>query len=93
MKNVTALWVSSTDEIIDSLNTLMQGVIGVTPNLIEMERTLIVPEFQSEADEVIRKLSHEIALRGDFITVEGVRCLNMSNQAIIDILKELTDAE
>lgn len=93
MKNVNALWVATVEEIISALDDPTQTVIGVTPNLIEMERTLVVPEFQSEADDAIRKLANEIALRGTFVEAERVRCLNMSNAEIIAMLKEVYDAE
>ena len=93
MKNVNALWVATVEEIISALDDPTQTVIGVTPNLIEMERTLVVPEFQSEADDAIRKLANEIALRGTFVEAERVRCLNMSNAEIIEMLKEVCDAE
>ena len=87
MKNVNALWVATVEEIISTLDDPTQTVIGVTPNLIEMERSLVVPEFQSEADDAIRRLANEIALRGTFVEAEGVRCLNMSNAEIIEVLK------
>lgn len=93
MKNVNALWVATVEEIISALDDPTQTVIGVTPNLIEMERNLVVPEFQSEADDAIRKLANEIALRGTFVEAEGVRCLSMSNDAIIAVLKEVCDVE
>lgn len=93
MKNVNALWVATVEEIISALDDPTQTVIGVTPNLIEMERSLVVPEFQSEADDAIRRLANEIALRGTFVETEGVRCLNMSNAEIIAMLKEVCDAE
>lgn len=93
MKNVNALWVATVEEIISALDDPTQTVIGVTPNLIEMERTLVVPEFQSEADDAIRRLANEIALRGTFFEAERVRCLNMSNAEIIKVLKEVCDAE
>lgn len=93
MKNVNALWVATVEEIISALDDPTQTVIGVTPNLIEMERSLVVPEFQSEADDAIRKLANEIALRGTFVEAERVRCLNMSNAEIIDVLKEVCNAE
>ena len=93
MKNVNALWVATVEEIISALDDPTQTVIGVTPNLIEMERTLVVPEFQSEADDAIRRLANEIALRGTFVEAERVRCLNMSNDEIIAVLKEVCDAE
>ena len=93
MKNVNALWVATVEEIISALDDPTQTVIGVTPNLIEMERSLVVPEFQSEADDAIRKLAYEIALRGTFVEAERVRCLNMSNAEIIEVLKEVCDAE
>lgn len=93
MKNVNALWVATVEEIISALDDPTQTVIGVTPNLIEMERTLVVPEFQSEADDAIRKLANEIALRGTFVKAEGVRCLSMSNAEIIAVLKEVCDVE
>lgn len=93
MKNVNALWVATVEEIISALDDPTQTVIGVTPNLIEMERSLVVPEFQSEADDAIRKLANEIALRGTFVEAERVRCLNMSNAEIIEVLKEVCDAE
>lgn len=93
MKNVNALWVATVEEIISALDDPTQTVIGVTPNLIEMERSLVVPEFQSEADDAIRKLSNEIALRGTFVEAERVRCLNMSNAEIIAVLKEVCDVE
>lgn len=93
MKNVNALWVATVEEIINALDDPTQIVIGVTPNLIEMERTLVVPEFQSEADDAIRRLANEIALRGTFVEAERVRCLNMSNAEIIKVLKEVCDAE
>lgn len=93
MKNVNALWVATVEEIISALDDPTQTVIGVTPNLIEMERTLVVPEFQSEADDAIRRLANEIALRGNFVEAERVRCLNMSNGEIIEVLKEVCDAE
>lgn len=93
MKNVNALWVATVEEIISALDDPTQTVIGVTPNLIEMERSLVVPEFQSEADDAIRKLANEIALRGTFVEAERVRCLNMSNAEIIEMLKEVCDAE
>lgn len=93
MKNVNALWVATVEEIISALDDPTQTVIGVTPNLIEMERSLVVPEFQSEADDAIRKLANEIALRGTFVVAEGVRCLNMSNAEIIEMLKEVCDVE
>lgn len=93
MKNVNALWVATVEEIINALDDPTQTVIGVTPNLIEMERTLVVPEFQSEADDAIRRLANEIALRGTFVEAERVRCLNMSNAEIIKVLKEVCDAE
>ena len=93
MKNVNALWVATVEEIISALDDPTQTVIGITPNLIEMERTLVVPEFQSEADDAIRKLAKEIALRGTFVEAERVRCLNMSNAEIIEMLKEVCDAE
>ena len=93
MKNVNALWVATVEEIINALDDPTQTVIGVTPNLIEMERTLVVPEFQSEADDTIRKLANEIALRGTFVEAERVRCLNMSNAEIIAMLKEVCDVE
>lgn len=89
MKNVNALWVATVEEIISALDDPTQTVIGVTPNLIEMERSLVVPEFQSEADDAIRKLANEIALRGTFVEAERVRCLNMSNAEIIAMLKEV----
>lgn len=89
MKNVYALWVATVEEIISALDDPTQTVIGITPNLIEMERSLVVPEFQSEADDAIRRLAKEIALRGTFIEDEGVRCLNMSNAEIIAMLKEV----
>lgn len=93
MKNVNALWVVTVEEIISALDDPTQTVIGVTPNLIEMERSLVVPEFQSEADDAIRRLANEIALRGTFVEAERVRCLNMSNAEIIAMLKEVCDAE
>ena len=93
MKNVNALWVATVEEIISALDDPTQTVIGVTPNLIEMERSLVVPEFQSEADDAIRRLANEIALRGTFVEAERVRCLNMSNAEIIEVLKEVCDAE
>ena len=93
MKNVNALWVATVEEIISALDDPTQTVIGVTPNLIEMERTIVVPEFQSEADDAIRRLANEIALRGTFVEAERVRCLNMSNDEIIAVLKEVCDAE
>ena len=93
MKNVNALWVATVEEIISALDDPTQIVIGVTPNLIEMERSLVVPEFQSEADDAIRRLANEIALRGTFVEAERVRCLNMSNAEIIAMLKEVCDAE
>ena len=93
MKNVNALWVATVEEIISALDDPTQTVIGITPNLIEMERTLVVPEFQSEADDAIRRLANEIALRGTFVEAERVRCLNMSNAEIITMLKEVCDAE
>lgn len=93
MRNVNALWVATVEEIINALDDPTQTVIGVTPNLIEMERTLVVPEFQSEADDAIRRLANEIALRGTFVEAERVRCLNMSNAEIIKVLKEVCDAE
>ena len=93
MKNVNALWVATVEEIISALDDPTQTVIGVTPNLIEMERSLVVPEFQSEADDAIRKLANEIALRGTFVEAERVRCLNMSNDEIIAMLKEVCNAE
>lgn len=93
MKNVNALWVATVEEIISALDDPTQTVIGITPNLIEMERTLVVPEFQSEADDAIRKLANEIALRGTFVKAEGVRCLSMSNAEIIAVLKEACDVE
>lgn len=93
MKNVNALWVATVEEIISALDDPTQTVIGVTPNLIEMERTLVVPEFQSEADDAIRRLANEIALRGTFVEAERVRCLNMSNAEIIEMLKEVCNAE
>lgn len=93
MKNVNALWVATVEEIISALDDPTQTVIGITPNLIEMERTLVVPEFQSEADDAIRKLANEIALRGTFVKAEGVRCLSMSNAEIIAVLKEVCDVE
>lgn len=93
MKNVNALWVATVEEIISALDDPTQTVIGVTPNLIEMERTLVVPEFQSEADDAIRRLANEIALRGTFVEAERVRCLNMSNAEIIEMLKEVCDVE
>ncbi len=93
MKNVNALWVATVEEIISALDDPTQTVIGVTPNLIEMERTLVVPEFQSEADDAIRRLANEIALRGTFVEAERVRCLKMSNAEIIAMLKEVCDAE
>lgn len=93
MKNVNALWVATVEEIISALDDPTQTVIGVTPNLIEMERSLVVPEFQSEADDAIRRLANEIALRGTFVEAERVRCLNMSNAEIIEMLKEVYDAE
>ena len=93
MKNVNALWVATVEEIISALDDPTQTVIGVTPNLIEMERTLVVPEFQSEADDAIRRLANEIALRSTFVEAERVRCLNMSNAEIIEMLKEVCDAE
>lgn len=93
MKNVNALWVATVEEIISALDDPTQTVIGVTPNLIEMERSLVVPEFQSEADDAIRRLANEIALRGTFVEAERVRCLNMSNAEIIKVLKEVCDAE
>lgn len=89
MKNVNALWVATVEEIISALDDPTQTVIGVTPNLIEMERSLVVPEFQSEADDAIRRLANEIALRGTFVEAERVRCLNMSNAEIIAMLKEV----
>ena len=89
MKNVNALWVATVEEIISALDDPTQTVIGVTPNLIEMERTIVVPEFQSEADDAIRRLANEIALRGTFVEAERVRCLNMSNAEIIAMLKEV----
>ena len=89
MKNVNALWVATVEEIISALDDPTQTVIGVTPNLIEMERTIVVPEFQSEADDAIRRLANEIALRGTFVEAERVRCLNMSNAEIIEVLKEV----
>lgn len=89
MKNVNALWVATVEEIISALDDPTQTVIGVTPNLIEMERSLVVPEFQSEADDAIRRLANEIALRGTFVEAERVRCLNMSNTEIIAVLKEV----
>ena len=92
MKNVNrihALWVATVEEIISALDDPTQTVIGITPNLIEMERILVVPEFQSEADDAIRKLANEIALRGTFVEAEGVRCLNMSNAEIIAVLEEV----
>ena len=93
MKNVNALWVATVEEIINALDDPTQTVIGVTPNLIEMERSLVVPEFQSEADDAIRRLANEIALRGTFVEAERVRCLNMTNAEIIEVLKEVCDAE
>lgn len=93
MKNVNALWVATVEEIISALDDPTQTVIGVTPNLIEMERSLVVPEFQSEADDAIRRLANEIALRGTFVEAEGVRCLAMSNDEIISVLKEVCDVE
>lgn len=93
MKNVRAQWVATVDEIIAALEDSTQTVIGITPNLIEMERILVVPEFQSAADDAIRKLANEIALRGTFVEAEGVRCLSMSNDAIIAVLKEVCDVE
>lgn len=93
MKNVNALWVATVEEIISALDDPTQTVIGVTPNIIEMERSLVVPEFQSEADDAIRRLANEIALRGTFVEAERVRCLNMSNDEIIAMLKEVCDAE
>lgn len=93
MKNVNALWVATVEEIISALDDPTQTVIGVTPNLIEMERSLVVPEFQSEADDAIRRLANEIALRGTFVEAERVRCLNMSNAEIIAMLKEVCNAE
>ena len=93
MKNVNALWVATVEEIISALDDPTQTVIGVTPNLIEMDRSLVVPEFQSEADDAIRRLANEIALRGTFVEAEGVRCLNMANDEIIAMLKEVCDAE
>lgn len=93
MKNVNALWVATVEEIISALDDPTQTVIGITPNLIEMERTLVVPEFQSEADDAIRRLANEIALRGTFVEAERVRCLNMSNAEIIEMLKEVCNAE
>ena len=93
MKNVYALWVATVEEIISALDDPTQTVIGVTPNLIEMERTIVVPEFQSEADDAIRRLANEIALRGTFVEAERVRCLNMSNAEIIAMLKEVCDVE
>lgn len=93
MKNVNALWVATVEEIISALDDPTQTVIGVTPNLIEMERSLVVPEFQSEADDAIRRLANEIALRGTFVEAERVRCLNMSNAEIIAMLKEVCGAE
>lgn len=93
MKNVNALWVATVEEIISALDDPTQTVIGITPNLIEMERTLVVPEFQSEADDAIRRLANEIALRGTFVKAEGVRCLAMSNAEIIAVLKEVCDVE
>lgn len=93
MKNVNALWVATVEEIISALDDPTQIVIGVTPNLIEMERTLVVPEFQSEADDAIRRLANEIAPRGTFVEAERVRCLNMSNAEIIEMLKEVFNAE
>ena len=93
MKNVNALWVATVEEIINALDDPTRIVIGVTPNLIEMERTLVVPEFQSEADDAIRRLANEIALRGTFVEAERVRCLNMSNAEIIEMLKEVCNAE
>ena len=93
MKNVYALWVATVEEIISALDDPTQTVIGVTPNLIEMERNIVVPEFQSEADNIIRKFAKEIALRGTFVEVDGVRCLNMSNAEIIEVLKEVCDVE
>ena len=93
MKNVNALWVATVEEIISALDDPTQTVIGVTPNLIEMERTIVVPEFQSEADDAIRRLANEIALRGTFVEAERVRCLNMSNAEIIEMLKEVCNAE
>lgn len=93
MKNVNALWVATVEEIISALDDPTQTVIGVTPNLIEMERSLVVPEFQSEADDAIRRLANEIALRGTFVEAERVRCLNMSNDEIIAVLKEVCNAE
>ena len=93
MKNVNALWVATVEEIISALDDPTQTVIGVTPNLIEMERNIVVPEFQSEADNIIRKFAKEIALRGTFVEVDGVRCLNMSNAEIIEVLKEVCDVE
>lgn len=93
MKNVNALWVATVEEIISALDDPTQAVIGVTPNLIEMERSLVVPEFQSEADDAIRRLANEIALRGTFVEAERVRCLNMTNAEIIAMLKEVCDVE
>lgn len=93
MKNVNALWVATVEEIISALDDPTQTVIGITPNLIEMERSIVVPEFQSEADDAIRKFAKEIALRGIFVEVDGVRCLNMSNAEIIEVLKEVCDVE
>lgn len=93
MKHVRAQWVAAVDEIIAALEDSTQTVIGITPNLIEMERILVVPEFQSAADDAIRKLANEIALRGTFVEAEGVRCLSMSNDAIIAVLKEVCDVE
>lgn len=93
MKHVRAQWVDTVDEIIAALEDSTQTVIGITPNLIEMERILVVPEFQSEADDAIRKLANEIALRGTFVEAEGVRCLSMSNAEIIAVLKEVFDVE
>ena len=93
MKNVNALWVATVEEIINALDDPTQTVIGVTPNLIEMERSLVVPEFQSEADDAIRRLANEIALRGTFVEAERVRCLNISNDEIIEMLKEVCNAE
>lgn len=93
MKNANALWVATVEEIISALDDPTQTVIGITPNLIEMERTLVVPEFQSEADDAIRRLAKEITLRGTFVEAEHVRCLNMSNAEIIEMLKEVCDTE
>ena len=89
MKNVRAQWVATVDEIKEFIETEGEHVIGVTPNLIELDRTLMIPDAYSQADKAISMLASELALHGTYVEDQGVRCLAMSNDEIVNVLEEV----